>query len=113
MILIRVDLPAPFSPRMAWMRPAMTVEIGLLQRPHAAIALGDALHAEERSPAASILVLPADDEAPREDCRGGAGLARSRLTGSSSVWPMISCAVKLMPQVGKALPTKKLSDWSG
>ena len=26
---------------------------------------------------------------------------------------MISCAVKLMPQVGKALPTKKLSDWSG
>jgi hypothetical protein len=25
---------------------------------------------------------------------------------------MISCAVKLMPQVGKALPTKKLSDCS-
>jgi 3'-phosphoadenosine 5'-phosphosulfate sulfotransferase (PAPS reductase)/FAD synthetase len=31
----------------------------------------------------------------------------------SLLWPMISCAVKLMPQVGKALPTKKLSDWSG
>ncbi len=27
-----------------------------------------------------------------------------------SDWPMICCAVKLMPQVGKALPTKKLSD---
>ncbi len=25
---------------------------------------------------------------------------------------MISWAVKLMPQVGKELPTKKLSDWS-
>ena len=31
----------------------------------------------------------------------------------ASVCPMISCAVKLMPQVGKELPTKKLSDWSG
>src|SRR5207245_11408769 len=28
-------------------------------------------------------------------------------------WPMISCAVKLMPQDGKELPTKKLSDWPG
>jgi hypothetical protein len=27
--------------------------------------------------------------------------------------PMISCAVKLMPQVGKELPTKKLSDCAG
>ena len=25
MILMSVDLPAPFSPRMAWMRPALTV----------------------------------------------------------------------------------------
>ena len=48
MILIRVDLPAPFSPRMAWMRPAWTVRLGLLQRPDAAIALGDAFHAKER-----------------------------------------------------------------
>jgi hypothetical protein len=31
----------------------------------------------------------------------------------SLVCPMISCAEKLMPQVGKELPTKKLSDWSG
>ena len=31
----------------------------------------------------------------------------------SLVCPMISLAVKLMPQVGKELPTKKLSDWSG
>ena len=31
----------------------------------------------------------------------------------SFVCPMISCAVKLIPQLGKALPTKKLSDWSG
>ena len=37
----------------------------------------------------------------------------SRLDWSSSVRPMISWAVKLMPQVGKELPTKKLSDWSG
>jgi hypothetical protein len=28
-----------------------------------------------------------------------------------SVWFMISRASKLMPQVGKELPTKKLSDW--
>ena len=31
----------------------------------------------------------------------------------ASVCPMISCAVKLMPQVGKALPTKKLSVCAG
>src|SRR5262249_59271758 len=30
----------------------------------------------------------------------------------ASDWPMISWAVKLMPQVGNALPTKKLSDWA-
>ena len=29
-----------------------------------------------------------------------------------SDWFMISRASKLMPQVGKELPTKKLSDWS-
>ena len=33
MILISVDLPAPFSPRMAWMRPASTVEVGILAAP--------------------------------------------------------------------------------
>ena len=49
MILISVDLPAPFSPRIAWMRPASTTRCGLLQGAHAAIALGHAVHAEERS----------------------------------------------------------------
>ena len=56
MILISVDLPAPFSPSTAWTRPASTVKRGLLQRPHAAIALGHAFHAEDRT-AASILPL--------------------------------------------------------
>ena len=43
---------------------------------------------------------------------GGCHVARRRARGYlfASLWPMISCAVKLMPQVGNALPTKKLSD---
>ena len=49
MILISVDLPAPFSPSMAWMRPGVDGQVGLLQRPHAAIALGDAFHPKERN----------------------------------------------------------------
>ena len=63
MILISVDLPAPFSPRMAWMRPPSTVEVGLLQRLYAAIALRNAFHAEERSGARSIPTP--DQKAPR------------------------------------------------
>ena len=38
--------------------------------------------------------------------------SQARAYWLASVWPMISWAVKLMPQVGKELPTKKLSDWS-
>ena len=72
-------------------------EVGLLQRAHAAVALRDALHRRTGSCSASA--------APRDD--RGAG-RRDYLF--ASVCPMISCAVKLMPQVGKELPTKKLSD---
>ena len=115
MILISVDLPAPFSPRMAWMLPAATDKLGLLQRAHAAIALGYAFHAERAEPHASIGPPRHVDQryrwpAPRESPRRRMFRAAYWF---SLVCPMISCAVKLMPQVGKELPTKKLSDWSG
>ena len=79
--------------------------------PHAAIALGNAFHAEERAMAAHRL-----SRRQCTKCRGELPAAPARrigLTGLPSVCPMISWAVKLMPQVGKELPTKKLSDWSG
>ncbi len=41
------------------------------------------------------------------------GNPRNRVYLFASLCPMISCAVKLMPQVGKELPTKKLSLWPG
>ena len=115
MILISVDLPAPFSPSTAWMRPASTVEIGILQRAHAAVALGDALHAEEQAHAPRPRRHSRLPASPRTQGVAAPSARRSRparLTGSLRVWPMISCAVKLMPQVGNELPTKKLSDWS-
>ncbi len=40
MILIRVDLPAPFSPSTAWMRPRSKFDPGVFERMDAAIALG-------------------------------------------------------------------------
>ena len=47
MILISVDLPAPFSPRIAWMLPACKDQARILQRAHAPVALGDVLHAKD------------------------------------------------------------------
>ena len=101
MILISVDLPAPFSPSTAWMRPALDAR----RRPGA--------RARRRSAS----------RRPRIESRlirrsfalrsGPRGRATPRTYLFASVWPMISCAVKLMPQVGKALPTKKLSDCFG
>ncbi len=64
-------------------------EVGRLQRMHAAVALADALQVEQAHPSSR-----------RHD--------RAYLLASDC--PMISCAVKLMSQVGNALPTKKLSD---
>jgi hypothetical protein len=48
-------------------------------------------------------------QAPRGAFSRGADLIRCRYL-LSLVWPIISWAVKLMWQVGKELPTKKLSD---
>ena len=68
---------------------------GFLERPHATVALGDALHHEQaHAKAREPLGAPAPRYLFASDC------------------PMISCAVKLMPQVGNALPTKKLSGWA-
>ena len=95
----------------------MDRKLGLFERAHAAIALRHAFHAEERrrrpldavsiGPPRSSRRHPAPRDAPAAPEISG------RAYWFSLVWPMISCAVKLMPQVGKELPTKKLSDWSG
>ena len=46
MILISVDLPAPFSPRRACTSPGKDREMHILQRMHAAKGFGDMLHLE-------------------------------------------------------------------
>ena len=101
------------------MRPGVDGELGLVERAHAAIALGDPFHAKERyrrssiGSSAGIAARRIERRAPRGMRRGAGTAVADELTGFPSLWPMISCAVKLMPQVGKELPTKKLSDWSG
>src|SRR5215467_11642990 len=97
--------------------PGFDREIGFLQRAHAAVALGDTLHREQTHG-----LFPAALRRAVEHRRAPLKL-RSMQTGEcgapprgpcmvaylfASVCPMISCAVKLMPQVGNALPTKKL-----
>ena len=81
-------------------------QLGVLQRAHAAVALGDALHDEQAH------------WAPRATRSDGAAVNRAdrpriRAYLFASLCPMISCAVKLMPQVGNELPTKKLSHCAG
>ena len=73
--------------------PGVDRDGGVLERAHAAVSLRDAL----------------EDEQAHGAMRGGGDARRAYLL--ASVCPMISCAVKLMPQVGNELPTKKLSDW--
>ena len=46
--LIRVDLPAPFSPTMAWISPAWKVEVDGLQRVRAGEALVEPAQFEDR-----------------------------------------------------------------
>ena len=81
-------------------------QLGALQRAHATVALADALHGEEAH----------WNTSPGARCFTGAASARPELDRRTraylfaSLWPMISCAVKLMPQVGNELPTKKLSE---
>ena len=102
MILISVDLPAPFSPSTAWMRPAST---GEARRPRARARRRSA----SRRPASTNRLM--DTYAVRPT-RGAVQCRRRSLHRYlfASLCPMISCAVKLMPQVGNELPTKKLSD---
>ncbi len=80
-------------------------EIGALERAHAAVALGHALHHEQAHRATSLRASRRGPEAQRP-----ARTQRLHRYLFASVWPMISCAVKLMPQVGNELPTKKLSE---
>ncbi len=85
-------------------------EFRFFQRIDAAITLGDALHAEQRRGGFV-------HAAPRNECTAGIAPPRCSISSKPDYWlasvcPMISWAVKLMPQVGKSLPTKKLSDWS-
>ena len=47
-IFIRVDLPAPFSPRMPWISPWRSVEVHGVAGHHRAVALGDALQLDDR-----------------------------------------------------------------
>ena len=92
------------------MRPGIHGKLGIFKRTNAAIALRNALHAEERGRAPSIQLLPRHRQVGAAACSRGAEIVHDGSTGFPCVCPMISCAVKLIPQVGKALPTKKLSD---
>ena len=85
-ILISVDLPAPFSPRMAWMRPGKHGEIGVGERAHAAVALGHALHAQDRRGRRLLLaftppVLAPQDRATGPRRAGPAAAAEDRCPG--------------------------------
>ena len=48
MILIRVDLPAPLSPRTQATSPAFTVQVDALQGDDGAEGLADVLHLDQR-----------------------------------------------------------------
>ena len=76
-------------------------EVRILERTHAPVALSHAAHREQGHGRARG--RGGFDPSPR---------VRVHFT-FASVCPMISCAVKLMPQVGNALPTKKLSLCAG
>ncbi len=76
-------------------------EVGVLERAHTPVALGHAAHCEQGHGRARG--RGGFDPSPR---------VRVHFT-FASVCPMISCAVKLMPQVGNELPTKKLSLCAG
>ena len=101
-------------------------EVGVGERPHAAIALGYALHPQNRR-GRRLQSRHAAKPRRRRNPRGRARRPRARPPRNITVprrprvrsgylfsldCPMISCAVKLMLQVGKELPTKKLSDWA-
>ena len=113
MILISVDLPAPFSPSTAWIEPAPAGEVDLLQRPHAAIALGDAaqLQQRRRGRASSSAMPPPFSERSRRRWRAASA---ARPSGQSyftfsALLPMISDAVMLTSQGGNSFAVKKLS----
>ena len=48
MILIRVDLPAPFSPSTAWIATALDGQSDIFERPDSTVVLADAVHPPER-----------------------------------------------------------------
>ena len=99
-------------------------EIRVGERAHTSIALGNALHAQDRR-GRRLCSVHAANPRPSKKPKGPrrAGLAREppRTSQSSAAaalsigylfsfdCPMISAALKLMLQVGKELPTKKLS----
>ncbi len=105
--------------------PRRDREIGVFQRAHPTVALRYALHAQDqrgrrfnsghqRQSSPMRTLHRRDARQPRGEGRGTVGPATRASTDYlfSFVCPMISCAVKLMLQVGKELPTKKLSDWA-
>ena len=55
MILIRVDLPEPFSPTRQCTSPASQRQVDVAQRVHAAEALGDGVQVEEIRQAVSCV----------------------------------------------------------
>ena len=113
MTLMSVDFAGAVLAEDGMDAAAMDGQLGLFQRPDTAIALGHAFHAEERNLPASIPFRPRLKGAAGKNPRRRGYVQSSLYYWLASDWPMISCAVKLMPQVGKALPTKKLSDWVG
>ena len=88
MILISVDLPAPFSPSTAWMRRGAQAKSTLSSARDAAIALGDARHAREAADGRhgdirTTWRRPAGDAAAAARARP----AGTRLSGSPRSWP--------------------------
>ena len=123
MILIRVDLPAPFSPRMAWIEPRRQEKSTPSRAPHAGEELGYAGQFGE-GPASCRIRLPPSFTRPSNQLgpQSRVGM-RTRAAPiepapprgaavyctSASVCAMMAGPVMFTPQGGNSFTVKKLS----
>ena len=82
-------------------------EAGVVERPDAAIALRHGLHLQDRRPRFGCRHRPRSPHRTKSAPPAGGAMGGYLF---SLDWPMISAALNSIPQVGKELPTKKLSD---